>query len=161
MQGFLSPVVVTVCPLGVVGLAGLDGLDVFDAAVSGGVVWCVFFVDEGERAVFLDGLKRAAGGGVPALVERGVLEAGLREEFAAAAAGGDDAGALGAFVRWWVGLRGETYHVYRLRVGFGRFRTSCLISLGELDGGVVGGFVEEALGLLEGRRERVLEGFGF
>lgn len=142
------------------GLADLAETHPFTEEAPASLVFCCFFRSLDARSRLLADLRRTAGSPPPPDDELETHEVRIASEFAELAAEGAHADAMVRLIRWWAGLRRQTYQVYRLRVAAAPYVTSCVITFSEIPEDELRVHVTGACTYVEALRRRILDGFG-
>lgn len=142
------------------GLADLAETHPFVEEAPEAMVFCCFFRSLEARSRLLADLQRTAGSPPPPDDERETHEVRIASEFAELALQGAHADAMVRLIRWWAGLKRQTYQVYRLRVAAPPYVTSCVITFSEIPEEELRTHVTGARTYVEAMRRRILDGFG-
>ncbi len=124
------------------------------------IAYCCFFKSTESRDRFLDTLHKH---GEIDTMERmdPALEKRLRKEWLLSMRGGDHEIALLTLIQWWTNARRNSYHIYRLKTGYGPYLASCIISLTELTPEELRENMVIGMDGMEARKRAILEEFGF
>jgi hypothetical protein len=123
--------------------------------------FCCFFREMETRTEFLDRLRAVVTAPPIAEEQKVAVTEDLAGDYIRSQRVGDPAAAVEAAVRWWVTVMRRGYHAYSLKVGYGPFRTSCVISFEELEPTDIRYNFDRATEVLERGRSRVMDFFGF
>lgn len=132
----------------------------FSAVDPDDLVFAVFFREEEQRSAFLTQIKTVAGTLVDAGSDPDSAAMSLADEYRVLHAEGNGCEAMECVIKWRAGLMHQGFHVYRLKVGYPPYRTSCIISFRELDTPSIRRNLDCALHHLELEKSRMLGFFG-
>jgi hypothetical protein len=136
------------------------GFSPFDAEHPDELVFCCFFKELEQRTGFLDRLRAIAAAPLDADADRAALNDSMAEQYTRLYREGQAGEAFFVAVRWWYSVMRRAYHVYRLKIGFAPYRTSCLVAFRELDPDDLQVNLARALQFMEREKSRVLGFFG-
>jgi|GEM_PF-5460709 hypothetical protein len=132
----------------------------FECSAPETIVYCCFFKSTQSRDRFLDTLHEH-GEIDPTERMDPALEKRLRKEWLLSVRGGDHEIAMLTLIQWWTNVRRHTYHIYRLKSGYGPYPASCIISLAELSSEELRVNMVIGMDAMETRKRVILEEFGF
>jgi hypothetical protein len=132
-----------------------------DAEEPEATTFCCFFRSMESRADQLDRLRALATEPPVAEEAQADVTEDLAGDYIRSQRVGDAGAALEAAVRWWVKVKRRGYHAYSLKVGYGPYRTSCVIAFEELEPADIRFNFDRATEVLERGRSRVMDFFGF